>query len=549
MRRQFSPPRLLRDGMIRRWWFRGSVFGLISLAMAVVMANTYNVTSTADGAGAITGGPTTFSATTLRAAITAADAAGGTHLINVPPGSYQLALGELRLGNRPQSVTINGTGTAAATILQTAPTSPDRILLINPPGTNSEIVTILQNLTFTGGRLTSDTFGGGAILAGGPNNSLTVHSCVFDRNTVPDGNGTGGAINFSGGGDLTIDQGSVFSNNQDLDSGGGGGAVWFFLGNNVSGSISISGCSFANNSTAAAASATSGGGALGIQTQGSLGHTTFSASISGSNFAGNGAPAGLGGAVLLIDSFGGMVSFNYNRVFGNTASDGTSLAVISESGQVDASNDWWGCNAGPGSSGCDQATLVSNGGTAGLKFAPWITLTQTAQPNVLHTPGGAPPQSATLIASFLQNSAGQLLNSAQLTALAGVPILFTHAINGLIANPQSSIQSSATATATFNAVAAGLASADATLDDQTVTASLTVTTLVAPTIDAIKMTQLGAQIFFSGLPGEAISIEGSTDLVTWQSLTSVTLSGASGQFVDFFGLHLPLRFYRASTGP
>jgi hypothetical protein len=134
---------------------------LFLLLPVAAYSNTYNVTVTTDG----------NAVNQLRGAIAAAVAAGsGPHIINVSAGTYNLTLGQIVLGNSPITLTIIGADPATTIINMTA-TTQDRIFKINPSGTVSNVRVTIQNLTFTNGRLTSDNFGGGAILAGGPSNS------------------------------------------------------------------------------------------------------------------------------------------------------------------------------------------------------------------------------------------------------------------------------------------------------------------------------------------------------------------------------------------
>jgi len=84
-------------------------------------ANTYNVSQTSDG----------HDVTQLRGAIEAADAAGGTHTIIVPAGTYNLTLGEITFGNGAQNISIIGAG-SGSTIINMTTTNQDRIFYINP---------------------------------------------------------------------------------------------------------------------------------------------------------------------------------------------------------------------------------------------------------------------------------------------------------------------------------------------------------------------------------------------------------------------------------
>ncbi|MDD5543529.1 MAG: hypothetical protein PHX83_10190 [Acidobacteriia bacterium] len=395
----------------------------------------------------------------LRAAIEQADASGGTTTINIPAGTYNLSLGEIQFGNNVQNITLNGTGTSSNTIINMTNTGTDRIFLIDPPGTNANVVTTIQHLKFTGGSLSSDSFGGGAILGGGPSNSLTITDCVFDSNQVPAGNGTGGAINFSGGGTLSISS-STFTNNSDVDTTNtGGGAVFYFLQAfvNLTGSLSITDSTFNNNSTTAPSSGPGGGGALGIQIQGANTGETWSATVHNNTFTNNAASAGFGGAIYVEDAFGSSHTdaINLNRFNGNTASaGGAGLDYQSDASSVDATKNWWSCNVDPSTAptGCDAAKTSGSGGVGSLTVSPWIVLKTTSSPSAVNY--GA---STTLTASFLQDSNGGSLTTANISTLIGLPVTWANAAHGTLSSQQTTIQSNGKATATFTA---GSTSAD-----------------------------------------------------------------------------------------
>src|SRR5262249_5138400 len=75
-----------------------------------------------------------------------------------------------------------------------------------------------------------------------------------------------------------------------------------------------------------------------------------------------------------------------------------------------------------------------------------LQLTHTASPNKIKI-----NTSTTLTASFLTDSAGNAVSTANLFQLIGAPITFNNAVDGSISNAQTTIQASGTATATFNA--------------------------------------------------------------------------------------------------
>ena len=185
---------------------------------------------------------------------------------------------------RGQNITVQGAGPATTTINQTSLNT--RIFNIDN-GQVGNISVALQGVTIQGASNVNRQFGSGAVLAGGPGNSLTVDNCVFRNNSTSNGNLTiarsGGAISFSGGGNLTI-TGSTFSNNTaggNANSGSSGGAVLFSNATNA-GVMTISNSTFSNN-TAGGPGAR--GGAVFANGVGgfSIADSTFSSNTAGTN--------------------------------------------------------------------------------------------------------------------------------------------------------------------------------------------------------------------------------------------------------------------------
>ena len=117
-----------------------------------------------------------------------------------------------------------------------------------------------------------------------------------------------------------------------------------------------------------------------------------------------------------------------------------------EVGPVNIDNNWWGRNTGPAA-----------GELVNLSAANWIVMKHTPTSTALCAGTG----STTLTASFLQNSAGTSLSASNLTALVGQPITFSSPVNGSLSGAQATIQSTGTATVTFNATTAGIGRANA----------------------------------------------------------------------------------------
>ncbi|HWK06771.1 MAG TPA: T9SS type A sorting domain-containing protein [Puia sp.] len=452
----------------RRHWLL-AFFVLYSISSS---ANVYNVTVTTDG----------NANNQLRGAILAASAAGaGPHTIHVAAGTYNLTMGEIIFGNSAVNLSIIGAGSAATTINMTT-TGQDRIFLINTTGTVSDIQVTMTGLTFTGGHLTSDNFGGGAIICGGPNNSTTLTDCLFNSNTI-DGNagGNGGAIAMTGGGALTIDRCKFSSNSVQT---GSGGALYYASFNTYSGSLAITNSSFSDNQANGAGGA---GGALSVIIPGALAGTTSSVIIQKNSFLFNQATSD-GGAVMIINSFStsNTVSFNYNRLTGNSSGNGVTGAIGmgSSRGNVDATNNWWGCNAGPASpTGCDKAAITGTGGAGTLDLSSWLQLTSAASSSSICS--GNAGNTNIIKAGFGKNSAGSSIPASNLTAFAGLRVSFS-ATSGNLSGSQSTFQSDGTATTSFTSDGtAGTATVSPATDnvpnnDALASTSFTVNT--APTI-------------------------------------------------------------------
>jgi hypothetical protein len=328
---------------------------------------------------------------------------------------------------------------------------------------------------------TTDGDGGGVAVFDTPspqtsNRSLTSisNSTISDNTSVePEGGGQGGGV-FAGTPEPLVVSGSTITGNSAVNGSSctnhqcsnGGGLLEFGPNLTVAGSTpsSITNSTISNNSAALE------GGGLNTERAITISGTTFSGnaltnagtptlggggglysavepnstSVTGSTFTGNDAGAGHGGAIV---NDGGTLTLTSNRITGNTAAAATGLDQDSNVGTVavaNATEDWWGCNGGPGAAGCD--TVANQNTTAGSSFttSPFVTLRTTASPTTILAGG-----SSTLTTSFLKDSAGSTLSTGQISELIGLPVVWTNAIHGAFSNQQTTIQSGGTATATL----------------------------------------------------------------------------------------------------
>jgi CSLREA domain-containing protein len=428
-----------------------------------------------------------------------------------------------------EAVTIVGNGTAN-TIIQagaTTATAIDRVLQINP-NADATFTTTISGVTIQNGKPPSFDVGG-AILHDGFNfNDFTgdgeviLNNCkvatsasdfegggIFGR----DGKVTLGAgTEISGNSTARGDGGGVFANrfaiagasgspvvitnnlaqkNANGNFGQGGGAhagadqvinishatITTNNAQNDGGGIRLVSAASITNSQITGNTAGRRGG--GLASAGGATSVTLSI-INGNTAATDGGGASLTGGSLNINrsnitsnsavaqgggvfNNNGTLTLSFNRIVGNAAGDAASSGLRNNSLIGSLTNNWWGCNDDPASgAGCDRVA-----GT-GVTHNPWLTLNHTANPSSL-TPGGT----ATLTADFLTNSAGAAIAAIDLVALEGVPVTFHNAVNGAISNAQPTIANgAATATFTADASPSGNGSADATVDNATVTATI-----------------------------------------------------------------------------
>ncbi|HEU5001873.1 MAG TPA: Ig-like domain repeat protein [Actinomycetota bacterium] len=550
----------------------------------------------------------------LRDAVAAANTTASTSAnpvqINLGPGTYTLTLGELDLGKvgTTLDVVINGTGVNASSVTIQQNTANSTVFLLGfDVAANSFVTnqsTTFQNLTITGGVDTRSTtgngdgLGGGAIQAGGPGQSLTITNCVFTGNQSL-ANGSGGGAIFDGAGSLTI-SGSTFSNN--TSASGFGGAVGYSDTGLAAGDVSITNSTFTNNTVTAPSGASDGGGGVFIGGSSINQHAT----VSGSTFSGNsaGGPGGglfidaelatsvttsqfinntagtvdqgKGGGVYISSSNptpsagsgsitlstftgnsasghsgGGGAIWNdigpttvaHNRIVGNTATFGSGIAEGVDTGSVNANDNWWGVNTGPGA-GVLAAASVSPPATA--PTAPsWLQLRTIASPAVV-APGG----STTFTADLLGRNTGGPLAAGTLNGLASFPSppgVFSNAVDGTLSATAGQFVNGV-ATSAFTAgttLGTNAGHVDAVADSQTITggvsvkadSSVAVTTSGTPTVFGQPVTftaTLSSQVagttpavpqggtvtfFIDGIPGSPVTVSNGSAHAVLSNLT------------------------------
>ncbi|HEY2975702.1 MAG TPA: hypothetical protein VGJ48_24520, partial [Pyrinomonadaceae bacterium] len=426
----------------------------------------------------------------LRGAMQFANTNPGT-TISIPAGTYQLVVpggavegfnGDNTIGDLDvtgNNTSIIGAGANTTVIQQTQPN--DRVIEVNPfldAGFNFTI----SGVTITGGSETT-AVGGGGLISGSIDNAVSVTNCIISGNSATGSGSLGGGAIAHTGGSLTI-SGTTFSNNSTTSS---GGAVTYSAGDPFArtpstGTLSISGSTFTTNSSASPAA---GGGALDLFNYNS-GIGTYN--INSSSFSGNNATVGSGGAInvesgpltITTSSFaanqaaasGGAIvaadntSVTFSRLVGNTVTlPVNGLALFRSGGTFTADDNWWGSNSGPGANDFRSTT-------GSISPATYLQLRISASPDTICT--GA---SSTLTADIKKRNVGSPLTT-ELNGLPAFPVppatIFNNAVLGTLSGASTQFVNGV-ATATYTAGGTGgMGSADATADNQTVTASITI---------------------------------------------------------------------------
>ncbi len=366
--------------------------------------------------------------------------------------------------------------------------------------------------------------GGGIWVSEGAQMSMSNSQVINNLATQVNGGaaGSGGGIttssNVSGSPQVTI-HASTISGNQ--ASGNGGGL-------NVETNLLIDQQSVISGNSAGSANLanqTSGGG-LFIDTTVDV-HGADSVTLQNVTITGNSAANGSGGGIFTGSNSGaGPLTIAFSRLAGNSAgtagssnlaNDDTTVIAALTASQGTGQN-WWGANT--------PANTIhnTNGGTT--TFDPFIVLAHTASPNKIRI-----NQTATLTGDMSKDNHG---SSAVLAVLNGVPITFNNAVLGTIPEAQpETLNAGNQATATYNAGGVGgNGSADATVDQQTVTASITV--LQPPSITksfnpTTVATNTPSTITFSLTNGNTVTIDSSfTDTLPAGLMVATTPSVVNG---------------------
>jgi hypothetical protein len=366
----------------------------------------------------------------ITTAITSAGS-GGTVILN--PGIYSqhgISVGnavtikaDTANGHGPWDTIIDGanSGTGIFTDNSGYDLSIDNLTMQNGVSTSSGgaiynpngIVTVTSS-TFNGCSASSSMLSvfGGAIFA----RSVTVTSSTFNGCSASGRPGSGGAIDA---GSVTVTS-STFNGCSAM---AGGGAIY-------AGSVTVTSSSF-NGCSASV------GGAIGIYDSFTISSSTFT-----------GCSAGFGGAIYTPNGGG---TIHFCRIY----QDSLATAVYTHGSSLDASDNWWGSNSDP------------SGNTAGgVITSPYLMLGISASPSMITAAG-----TSTISANLTYDSTGHQASGG--TIANGTPVLFTSGDGTFL--PETAITKSGVASTTFTPTSTGTAHITATIDGQSVTVPVTVT--------------------------------------------------------------------------
>ncbi|HET6929299.1 MAG TPA: Ig-like domain repeat protein [Candidatus Acidoferrum sp.] len=341
--------------------------------------------------------------------------------------------------------------------------------VVNGPGLATISNSIIQGNRGSDSVVSGGSSGGG-IFVSDPSRILMTNSQVINNQAgTGSGVGNGGGLrifsNVSGSRQTVIHSCTIAGNSAT----GEGGGIW------ASSNLLIDQSSLISGNTGGTGNIVNqrDGGGLFLNTK-----NPDSVTLTKVTITGNHAPNGNGGGISdgnLSAGFG-TLTMSFSRIEGNTAGgSGSNLNNID--GTVTVTNNWWGTNT--------PATTIRNdaGGAtpSTATFDPFIVLTHTASPNKIKINA-----SATLTGDMSKDNHGNgAALSGNLDEIVGLPVTFNNPNLGSIpqAQPETLGNPVPTATATFNAGGVGgNGSADATVDQQAVTATIII--LQPPSITA-----------------------------------------------------------------
>ncbi len=307
------------------------------------------------------------------------------------------------------------------------------------------------------------SLGGGLFIGGGATvvlsgATVTANATALESGARDDGGGIAvlGTFDAATGvttrSSLTLTGSTVSSN-----TGSNGGGIVCVLC-----SLTITNSTIGGNT----AEGTDGGGILSVG-NGSL------LSMTSSTLSGNAVGAGRGGG-LSVPFGAGNSTLTRSRIVSNAGATGS--AVFNNASTITATNNWWGCNAGPGAAtaGCSAAPNATSGA---ITTSPYLTLRIGAVPSTVAALGVS-----TVTADLTFNS-----SNADTSAGGTVPNGIASAFSGTLGtfSAPTATTSSGKASNLFTAGSTvGTANVSSTVDAQTVSTTIGIGVGSSTTIQA-----------------------------------------------------------------
>jgi len=176
-----------------------------------------------------------------------------------------------------------------------------------------------------------------------------------------------------------------------------------------------------------------------------------------------------GDAIEFVAAPTGSVTIEFNRFYNN----GGNGLTIPSGAQISAINNWWGCNAGPGNSGCDTAS-------ENVDYDPWLILKITSEKQIVE-----PGEEIQIDANLIYNSAGENTLSDGYVP-DGIEAEFSVQSPGVV-NPDSTKTIQGQVSTTFTSTGGGVYNVCVTVDNQTVCTENIVVPAAAAVDDVYRM--------------------------------------------------------------
>lgn len=197
------------------------------------------------------------------------------------------------------------------------------------------------------------------------------------------------------------------------------------------------------------------------------------------------------GAGCTGSTFIGVIA-HHNRIVGNgvgmetSTCTGATCSAGSIGITVDAENNWWGCNYGPGNTGAG-CPVAANDATGSVDTSPYLVLKNSISPTTINAYGASSHAADLRYNSNNSNTSGSgyIPNST--------PVSWSATLGSM--SPTSNGTSSGTASSTFTSNGTtGTASLSVTVDGQTLSGDVNVQAPTVALISRFKGKQDGAQV-------------------------------------------------------